>query len=902
MSPVMKRYFRWLLVAWAALAGSGLVLAVVTFAGWLSGTSREGPTYLALFLVHLVLGLLVVAPSMIVLGGHALRGWLHRNRKAARIGWIVLGLVAAVVISGLVLTRVEGLPAVKDPLLRSILYWVHVASPVLAVWWYTMHRLAARRVRWRAAAAWAAVSTVVLVFLGVTIGREQPTPSVDVSPAFFPALVRTTGGGEMTPRVLANDTYCKSCHSDIHERWSASVHRFSSFNNPPYAFSVLRTREAGIDKARFCAGCHDPVPLLTGRFDDPGFDHRTDATASVGITCTVCHSITAVGSVRGNADFVIEAPEHYPFTFSESKALQWVNRQLLLAKPELHKKTFLKPIHSSPELCSACHKVHIPKQVNEYKWLRGQNHYDSFLLSGVSGHGAASFYYPDRAHEGCTGCHMPTHPSRDFGSFRSGDSPSLVVHDHLFPAANTAVPVLAGLPNARSIVEEHQRFLQNRVVRLDVFAVRHGGDIDGRFLGPIGQLPVVLQPGEEYLLEVVIRTLSIGHHLTQGTSDSNQLWLDVQLEAGDRIIGRSGAMDADGVVDPWAHFVNAYVVDREGRRIDRRNAEDILAPLYDNQIPPGAADVVHYRFRAPQTPVEQIAVAVALKYRKFDTTYMRHVYGGEYRNRLPVTTLAEDRVVLPLAGSASAETGREPPAPLWERWNDYGIGLLRQGELRQAEQAFRAVERLGSVEGPLNLARVYLAEGRVTEDAPAALARAGAMAPPANAWSLLWFGGLVNLQNGRLAEAEASFRRIVGGRFAQAADRGFDFSEDYRVLNELGRTVYLQALRERGTARKARRQARMGEATEWFERVLALDPENLAAHYGLQRIAVDLGDSERARRHGDAVERYRLDDNARDRAMATARRRDPAADRAAEDVVIHDLHRENIDETVESVR
>ncbi|MDZ7749293.1 MAG: hypothetical protein U5K43_11075 [Halofilum sp. (in: g-proteobacteria)] len=41
--------------------------------------------------------------------------------------------------------------------------------------------------------------------------------------------------------------------------------------------------------------------------------------------------------------------------------------------------------------------MHIPEAVNDYKWIRGQNHYDSFLLSGVSGHGVSSFYYPPRA-------------------------------------------------------------------------------------------------------------------------------------------------------------------------------------------------------------------------------------------------------------------------------------------------------------------------------------------------------------------------------------------------------------------------------------------------------------------------------------------------------------------------
>ncbi len=68
------------------------------------------------------------------------------------------------------------------------------------------------------------------------------------------------------------------------------------------------------------------------------------------------------------------------------------------AKPEMHKKTFLKDVIKDPKFCSTCHKVGLPIGVTHYKdFVRGQNHYDSYLLSGVSGHGAQSFYYPDVA-------------------------------------------------------------------------------------------------------------------------------------------------------------------------------------------------------------------------------------------------------------------------------------------------------------------------------------------------------------------------------------------------------------------------------------------------------------------------------------------------------------------------
>jgi hypothetical protein len=68
----------------------------------------------------------------------------------------------------------------------------------------------------------------------------------------------------------------------------------------------------------------------------------------------------------------------------------------------------------------------------------------------------------------------------------------------------------------------------------------------------------------------------------------------VTLRDGERVIGRSGAMGEEGDVDPWAHFVNAYLLDREGNRIDRRNVQDIFVALYDHQIPPGSAALVQY--------------------------------------------------------------------------------------------------------------------------------------------------------------------------------------------------------------------------------------------------------------------------------------------------------------------
>jgi hypothetical protein len=146
---------------------------------------------------------------------------------------------------------------------------------------------------------------------------------------FFPSLARTSTGNFIPAKVLMANEYCAQCHSDIHHAWQQSVHRFSSFNNPPYLFSVRETRQVSMRRdgdlraARWCAGCHDPVVFFSGKFDDPRFDDVNDVTAHAGITCTTCHSITHVNSVRGNADYTIEEPAHYPFAFSDNAVLRW---------------------------------------------------------------------------------------------------------------------------------------------------------------------------------------------------------------------------------------------------------------------------------------------------------------------------------------------------------------------------------------------------------------------------------------------------------------------------------------------------------------------------------------------------------------------------------------------------
>jgi tetratricopeptide (TPR) repeat protein len=731
---------------------------------------------------------------------------------------------------------------------------------------------------------------------------------------FEPSLARTTSGDFIPAHTMMNDAYCKKCHADVHAGWSDSVHRFSSFNNPPYLASVTETRKVSLERdgnvqaSRWCAGCHDPVPFFSGAFDDPNFDTVNHPTSQAGITCTVCHAITNVNSNRGNADYTIEEPLHYPFAFSDNAVLQWVNNQLVKAKPEFHKKTFLKDFHKTSEFCSTCHKVHLPFALNHYKeFLRGQNHYDPFLLSGVSGHGARSFYYPPTAQANCNGCHMPLAESDDFAAKFFDGADKLSIHNHMFPAANTGISWLRDRPE---ITAAHQQFLDG-VMRVDIFGVHDGGEIDDPLIAPLRPEMPTLTPGQTYLFDTVIRTVKMGHLFTQGTVDSNEVWLDVTVTSGDRVIGRSGSIDEErgNEVDPWSHFVNVFMLDKDGNRIDRRNAQDIFTPLYNHQIPPGAGQTMHYELTLPDDLDAPVTVEVKLQFRKFDQRYMDivarenealgqtirgHKPGEAYRNDLPITTLAVDRITLPVAGVDAEVENAERDIPIWQRWNDYGIGLLLKGngELRQAAEAFEHVENTDRWDGPMNLARVYNTEGRL-EDAVAALKRAELHADKEGfpRWTWAWLSGAVNRQQGNLNAAIRNLRSVVEDHTEEMQKRGFDFSLDYEVQNLLGQTLFDQGRLQARQGRTDEAQESWREAVEVFGRTLAIDSENVTAHHNLQLLYAELGDTEKSLEHEKLHELYKPDDNAQGRAVRLARERYPAANHAAEAVVKYDLGR-----------
>jgi len=720
---------------------------------------------------------------------------------------------------------------------------------------------------------------------------------------FFPSSSETNVGGIIPATFFMTSQECGRCHPDIYAQWNSSAHHFSSFNNQWYRKAIEYMQDVvDTEPSKWCAGCHDHAVFFNGRFDKPMREQVHTPEAQNGLGCTSCHSVVHVKSSMGNGDFTIEYPPLHDLATSDNPILKTAHDYLLRLDPGPHSRTFLKSFHTeqAPEFCSTCHKVHLDVPVNAYRWFRGFNEYDNWQASGVSGQGARSFYYPPEPKD-CADCHMPLVDSEDPAA-RGGK-----IHSHRFPAANTALPYVNEDQEQLAIT---QAFLKANQVSVDVFGivrapelipaqerrVGEGPQIASTFavgeeslamgagsavltppaevLAPLGAVDTAVHRGESVRVEVVLRTRGVGHFFPGGTVDAFDVW--VELEAVDsegRTILHSGVVqdEGKGPVEPSAHFYRSLMLDERGNPINKRNAWSARTVAYVKLIPPGAADTIHYRLVVPEDCGDEITLRAKVNYRKFtwwNTQWAfagvrdpdqpeysvtdghddgRWVFAGDTSDvvgkkkeipDIPITVMASAEQKLRVVDGEEDLPETEPflDPSVRERWNDYGIGLLLQGDLRGAEAAFLKVTEMepGYADGWVNVARARIQEGD-SEAAETVLRRALEVDP--DLAKTHFFLALALKAKGSYDEA------IEHLRIAAA-----QYPRDRVVRNQLGRLLFLK--RE------------FGAAVDELRQVLAIDPEDLQAHYNLMLAYQGLGEHELKEKHEALYRRFKADESA----------------------------------------
>jgi len=695
----------------------------------------------------------------------------------------------------------------------------------------------------------------------------------DKDDLFKPSLGRTNDGKILSAKVFLRSESCgnSGCHSEILNQWRSSAHHRSSFNNPFYKKTVeILEKQKGSNPVKFCGGCHDPVLLFSGKME--GKINSSTPEAQAGIVCLSCHAIQKISGVRGNAEYVIRLPQKYPFEDQEGPVPQFLNRLLIRVKPGPHRKEFLKPFHSKSQFCGLCHKVSIDVPVNGYRWKRGQNEYDAWQMSGISGHVAAPLGNQNKKGKSCSDCHMPEVESQDMGN-KNGK-----IHHHAFATANTALPhVLEDLPQLNRVRD----FLRNNQISIDLIAVRKKSEVSGLqeisdstsnqdkvWVFPVDPYPLGFRCGEEIIFEVLVKNEGVGHSFPGGTIDAQEVWIEFQVndERGNPIF-HSGFLKEDGKVDPRAHFYGALLLNKKGEPILQRNIQDWIATAYKRVIPPGGSDVVFYKALIPEGCKSGISIKASLQYRKFRPSFTQFALKEEKGKNtqidpFPVVTMGEFHIQI--ANDLNLEKTRDSGNDFQktsDRLNDYGLALFLQGDFRRAEEVFRTLLMGDEMffETRARLVRVLLADGAI-EDAREEAERLVDLDPSSSKG--LFLKALVEKEYGNYEEALALLNPL-----------SLQFPNDREVLKQMGRIQFLIGSLEM--------------AKSSFGKALEIDPEDPMVHLNLSLIFEALGDEKQARVKRNLYLKYK-DAEEEETLAGVFRRSDLWINREAQKIHVHD--------------
>jgi tetratricopeptide (TPR) repeat protein len=564
---------------------------------------------------------------------------------------------------------------------------------------------------------------------------------------------------------------------------------------------------------------------------------------------------------------------------------------------ETFMKPFMR--EQASEYCSTCHKVHLDVPVNNYRWFRGFNDYDNWQASGFGEGGRSFYYPPkgqscsechmplepskEAGNRGGQG-HSHRFPGANTSlAAANKDREQLEIEKKFLTSGFISVDIFAASP-----VESNGR--QPEMVRragtgptlssgsaVGEEAEQQGDTFIrevGQVAAPLDQAKPKLQPGSTARVDVVVRTRKIGHFFPGGTLDSFDIWLELQAtDATGKVIFWSGQVEdsGKGPVEPGAHFYKAYQLDAEGNQINKRNAWQARSVLYVHAIPPGAADTVHYLLKIPRDAQGPIHLSAKLNHRKFSWYYTQFAYAGkpktgeegkigiDYNSAeysfdkvnipanvsggtkgevpvTPITVLAKAEASLDLSGGGATTQWQQVTAKKErERWNDWGIGLLLQGDVKGAEYAFTKVTEAepGYADGWLNLARALIQEGE-TERAKPLIERSLAVNP--NLGRTYYFRALIAKADGDY-DAALKDLAVVNAKYPR----------DRVVWNQVARVQFLKR--------------DYGASIEALKKVAEVDPEDLQMHYTGMLAYRGLGDLASAEREQKLFQRFKADES-----------------------------------------
>ncbi len=346
------------------------------------------------------------------------------------------------------------------------------------------------------------------------------------------------------PGVFEDPKVCSTCHRDIYNEWSKSMHANAwtdKWYQPDYLLAHQQTDGA---TDMLCGACHAPIAARTGLLP-PADGSKFDAASRRGISCDFCHTVSGVDQMF-NMGHVSEPGTVKFGPRGDGNSLY-------------HEVKYTK-IHTKADFCGSCHMVlhpatgvHIIDTWDDWK----NNEYGK---QGIR----------------CQDCHMtPT------------------------PAVSKAPGRAALMGKERDNLAFHG-FIGGSSYVQDAMGNTKQAELSREFLRAAAEVKLAEKVTDNGTLELTVdvHNVGAGHKIPTGTTYIRIMWLQVEVvDNTDKLVYSSGHIDEKNHVDPNAVFFRVLFRDAEGNLTGKSWQAHGIG--YDRRIPAKGKDSETYRIPLP---------------------------------------------------------------------------------------------------------------------------------------------------------------------------------------------------------------------------------------------------------------------------------------------------------------
>jgi len=540
------------------------------------------------------------------------------------------------------------------------------------------------------------------LFVWIAGCSNAPEPIHSVGQDLGPSLMSAPA---LDVTRLAKTADCADCHADVASHWANSVHAYASFDNPWYRASIDQFREQrGKEESRFCAGCHDPLLLISGDIDREVTPDNDLAYA--GITCLVCHSVESTRA-DGNASFTL------------------TDATILLPDPanpeeiEAHRaRLTMEPLRSAA-LCGSCHRSFSGPSIGNQNHLPGIDDLGDWASSAFAG--AVQDQLTAVEPRNCQGCHMRAEAASDVEMAGASDA---MVSSHRWAASHTAMT--AQLPDP-SHGQQASDELRGAVV-VDIGAVRVG---KRRYLLPEESK---LRGSERLIFDVLLENQGAGHRFPGGVRDMQNVWVEVEVRDATGELLAVSRPSEDGNDDVFV--LRATLLDADANPEILHQVHRFSAPAFDRTLPAHEAQAVRYSMKLPRKASFPLRIEARLLHRKHGLQFqalaceasrtergVAFALGAETRGKVgfdpcleqPITEVGAATVWMG-SGAGEHEAIGGAGRPVIERLLTQSLALLhsKQEHVHMAKPSIERARRLAlASESPVLQARALVLRARL---------------------------------------------------------------------------------------------------------------------------------------------------------------------------------------------